>query len=198
MKMMRYSINTLGKRPKAGWFSGILAGVLTCTLMGCAGPAQETPQPLLPESRRVPVKVYQPSAPPEPKAAKKKTLPREEEPIAEERGLETFTSRLKKIPTSRPAPKKGEKVYPIDLNLKNADLVEAVRVLAETMGLNYSIDPKVKGTVNVRASGKLSESELLSIMDTLLSINGATMIKGPGDLYKIVPMDKAATRALPV
>ena len=43
-------------------------------------------------------------------------------------------------------PRKGEKVYPIDLNLKNADLVEAVRVLADTMGLNYSIDPKVKGT----------------------------------------------------
>jgi general secretion pathway protein D len=144
----------------------------------------------------MPVRVFQPSAPPERKAKKEK-LPAET-PALEERGLETFTARLKKIPTSRPAPKKGEKIYPIDLNLKNADLVEAVRVLAETMGLNYSVDPKVKGTANVRASGKLSESELLSIMETILTINGATMIKGPGDLYKIVPMEKAAGRALPV
>ena len=185
------------KHPEAGWLTGMLMFILAFGLIGCAGPAQETTAPLPPESRRTPVKVFQPSAPPERKSAKKEKLP-QETPASEERGLETFTARLKKIPTSRPAPKKGEKVYPIDLNLKNADLVEAIRVLAETMGLNYSVDPKVKGTVNVRASGKLSESELLSIMETLLTINGATMIKGPGDLYKIVPMDKASARALPV
>ncbi|MCX5889978.1 MAG: type II secretion system secretin GspD [Deltaproteobacteria bacterium] len=191
------SSDIMSKHLKAGWLPGMLMFILAFGLLGCAGPAQETTAPLLPESRRTPVKVFQPSAPPERKSAKK-AKPPEETPALEERGLETFTTRLKKIPTSRPAPKKGEKVYPIDLNLKNADLVEAIRVLAETMGLNYSVDPKVKGTVNVRATGKLSESELLSIMETLLTINGATMIKGPGDLYKIVPMDKAAARALPV
>jgi len=196
LKKMCGSCNMVGKHPEDGWLPGILIFILAFGFLGCAGPARETTAPLPPESRRVPVKVFQPSAPPERKSAKKEKLP--EESALEERGLETFTTRLKKIPTSRPAPKKGEKVYPIDLNLKNADLVEAIRVLAETMGLNYSVDPKVKGTVNVRASGKLSESELLSIMETLLTINGATMIKGPGDLYKIVPMDKAAARALPV
>ena len=197
MKKMCGFSDMVGKHPEAGWLPGILIFILAFGFLGCAGPAQETTAPLPPESRRVPVKVFQPSAPPERKSAKK-AKPPEETPGLEERGLETFTARLKKIPTSRPAPKKGEKVYPIDLNLKNADLVEAIRVLAETMGLNYSIDPKVKGTVNVRASGKLSESELLSIMETLLTINGATLIKGPGDLYKIVPMDKASARALPV
>ena len=111
--------------------------------------------------------------------------------------LESLTTRIKKMPVTRRTPAKGEKVYPIDLNLKNADLVEAVRVLADTMGLNYNIDPKVKGTVNVRATGKLSKSELLSIMETILTINDATIIK-TNDLYNIVPADKAATRGLPV
>ena len=95
----------------------------------------------------------------------------------EERDLERLTARMKKMPVTRRTPRKGEKLYPIDLNLKNADLVEAVRVLADTIGINYNIDPKVKGTVNVRASGQLSKSDLLSIMETVLSINGATMIK---------------------
>ena len=45
--------------------------------------------------------------------------------------------------------------------------------------------------------GKLSKSELLSIMETILTINGATMIK-TNELYNIVPADKAATRGLPV
>jgi general secretion pathway protein D len=115
----------------------------------------------------------------------------------EEGNLERLTTRIKKMPVTRRTPPKGEKVYPIDLNLKNADLVEAIRVLADTMGLNYNIDPKVKGTVNVRASGNLGKSELLSIMETILTINGATMIKNQG-LYSIVPADKAATRGLPV
>ncbi len=119
------------------------------------------------------------------------------EDLVEERNLESLPTRIKKMPVTRRAPAKGEKVYPIDLNLKNADLVEAVRVLADTMGLNYNIDPKVKGTVNVRATGKLSKSELFSIMETILSINDATIIK-TNDLYNIVPADKAATRGLPV
>ena len=121
----------------------------------------------------------------------------EEESRLEEGNLERLTTRIKKMPVTRRTPPKGEKVYPIDLNLKNADLVEAIRVLADTMGLNYNIDPKVKGTVNVRASGKLSKSELLSIMETILTINGATMINNQ-ELYNIVPADKAATRGLPV
>ena len=115
----------------------------------------------------------------------------------EERDLERLTARMKKMPVTRRTPRKGEKLYPIDLNLKNADLVEAVRVLADTIGINYNIDPKVKGTVNVRASGQLSKSDLLSIMETVLSINGATMIKTQ-ELYNIVPAEKAATRGLPV
>ncbi|MDP2045580.1 MAG: hypothetical protein Q8L00_05125, partial [Deltaproteobacteria bacterium] len=115
----------------------------------------------------------------------------------DERSLENLSTRIKKMPVTRRTPAAGEKVYPIDLNLKNADLVEAVRVLADTMGLNYNIDPKVKGTVNVRATGKLSKSELLSIMETILTINDATIIKN-NDLYSIVPADKAATRGLPV
>jgi general secretion pathway protein D len=193
--------STVARRhPKTGWLPAILWFFLALGLVGCAAPAPVTPLSP-PEARRVPVKVLQPSPQAERKYVEKKKKKKpstEEETYKEERSLERFTARLKKMPTSRPAPKQGEKVFPIDLNLKNADLVEAVRVLAETMGLNYSIDPMVKGTVNVRASGKLSESELLSIMETILTINNATFIKGPGNLYKIVPMTKASARGVPV
>ena len=200
MKMMRSSCGIVGKRPVAGWLPGFLSFLLALGLVGCAGPSPVTPPLAPPEARKVPVKVFQSPVAPEHKFAKKAKPPkeREAESYIGDRGLERYTASLKKVPTSRPAPKKGEKVFPIDLNLKNADLVEAVRVLAETMGLNYSIDPKVKGTVNVRATGKLSESELLSIMESLLTVNGATMIKGPDGVYRIVPMDKAAARGLPV
>ncbi len=192
--MRGYSDTLMGEHLKAGWLPGVLAFSLLLWLLGCA-PVQPPP-PGPPVSRQVPVRVTTTPITPEPKIPKAKK-PAAEEVIGEEKSLERYAARLKRIPPAPRAPKKGEKVFPIELNLKNADLVEAVRVLADTMGLNYSIDPKVKGTVNVRAVGNLTQSDLMSILETLLQINGATIIKGP-ELYKIVPLDKAATRALPV
>ncbi len=104
---------------------------------------------------------------------------------------------IKNLPSYRHSPQKGEKVYPIELNLQNADLVEAVKVLSETLGLNYMIDPRVKGTVNVRASGRLTRRELISIMETLLMVNGATLVQ-EGQVIKIVPAKEAMSGALPV
>jgi general secretion pathway protein D len=173
---------------------GILS-FLVIALAGCASTAEvASPTPPPPQPRQVPVRVSPPSYRPAPKLVEKEKVPAE---IGSEAGMERWAARLKGVSRVHRRPAKGEKVYPIDLNLKNADLVEAVRVLMDTMGLNYTVDPKVKGTVSVRASGKLSQGELLSIMDTLLALNGATMIKGP-NLYKIVPSEKGATRPTPV
>jgi general secretion pathway protein D len=193
MKGRRLSL--LRKSWNMGWLSSYLPFLIILGLTGCA-PTQVVTPPQPPAPVRTPVRVLAPSPKPLPRYAKL-VKDAEAEARREERNLERLTARIKKMPVTKRKRRKGEKVYPIDLNLKNADLVEAVRVLADTMGLNYNIDPKVKGTVNVRATGQLSHSELLSIMETILSINGATMIKANG-LYNIVPAEKAATRGLPV
>jgi general secretion pathway protein D len=117
--------------------------------------------------------------------------------LIEERGIEVLATALKGLPTRPRQPRKDEEVFPIELNLQNADLVEAVRALADTLNLNYNIDPAVKGTVNVRASGRLTRSELLSILETMLMVNGAALVK-IGDTYNILPLDKAAGQAAPV
>lgn len=170
----------------------ILAGLLAISLMGCATPS---PGPLLPPKPAV--RVMQapglpPDRPPKAEAPEDKDLE-----IVTDEGLKGLTTALKTLPTRRRTVPKGEKVYPIELNLQNADLVEAVRALADTLGLNYSIDPKVKGTVNVRASGKLTRGELLSILETMLLVNGAALVQ-VGRSYNIVPLDKAAGEAAPV
>jgi general secretion pathway protein D len=201
-KKQIYSDKLMRDHLLAGWLPGLLSCYLTVALLGCAPVTVKPPPP--PTSQQVPVKVITAPVKPESplaKLLKEKARHPEKKPkkrvYAEEGGVERYTARLRQIPKVHRAPKKGEKVYPIDLNLKNADLVEAVRVLADTMGINYSIDPKVKGTVNVRATGNLTQTDLMSILETLLAVNGATLIKGP-ELYKIVPMEKAAARAVPV
>ena len=167
---------------------GLLPGLVYILLiLGISGGAQgQTTVRVLPPSPR-------PAAPP----LEHLVQPAQSEAPPAEPDLENLGTRIKAMPVARRACPPGEKVYPIDLNLKNADLVETIRVLADTIGLNYNIDPKVKGTVNVRATGNLSKSDLLSIMETILTINGATLIK-THELYNIVPADKAASRGLPV
>ena len=192
---MQNCLNFVGKRLRGGWLSGLVPLSIILGVTGCA-PTQAVAPPQPPAPVRTPVRVIAPSAK-RPSPYAKVVKPADDEARLEELNLERLTTRIQKMPATSRTPAKGEKVYPIDLNLKNADLVEAIRVLADTMGLNYNIDPKVKGTVNVRATGKLSKSELLSIMETILTINGATMIKN-NELYNIVPADKAATRGLPV
>lgn len=174
-------------------FSILLIFLLIVELGGCA-PTRVVTAPSEAPPPRPPVQVFAPS--PRPLPALPSTSP-DDDVLQYEREVESYATALKRIPKTRRARGRGEKVFPIDLNLKNADLVETIRVLGDVLNLNYSIDPRVKGTVSVRASGQLGENELLSIMDTLLLINGATMIKTDG-LFKIVPSEKAATLGMPV
>lgn len=166
-------------------------------IAGCAGSGP--PGNLLSPQPQVRVMDAPTVSPAQVQTRKEKPLAKEpkETDVIDERGIEVLATALKSLPTRPRQPRKGEEVFPIELNLQNADLVEAVRALADTLKLNYSIDPKVKGTVNVRASGKLTRSELMSILETMLLVNGATLIK-IGNTYNIVPLEKAAGEAAPV
>jgi general secretion pathway protein D len=194
-------ISVLMGWPGIRWsLTRLLILFLALDLAGCAGSSTvvtpSAPAPAAP--LQVPVRVSRAPAKPDRKEALLAAAKKERrEDAREDLGMQHYATAIKKVPTRRHQPKKGEKVYPLDLNLRNADLVEAVRVLADTLGLNYTIDPRVKGTVNVRATGKLTEADILGIMESVLVVNNATLIKA-GDLYKIVPLDKASTESMPV
>lgn len=86
-----------------------------------------------------------------------------------------------------PEPSRGSKFV---LNFDNADLFEVIRVMAEMMKMNYVIDPRVKGSVNIHTSGQISAEEVFPIFQSILKLNGATAVqKGP--IYEIVPFGDA-------
>jgi general secretion pathway protein D len=65
-----------------------------------------------------------------------------------------------------------------------------IRVMAEMMKMNYVIDPRVKGSVNIHTSGQISAEEVFPIFQSILKLNGATAVqKGP--IYEIVPFGDA-------
>ncbi|MFZ5453090.1 MAG: type II secretion system secretin GspD [Thermodesulfobacteriota bacterium] len=176
----------------------LLIFLLTAALTGCAGSTTVTPPAPPPDPKQVPVRVAKPPPkPPSKESLRSKVEKARRESRRDIMGPESYARVIKKIPASRRRPKKGEKVYPLDLNLKGADLVEAIRVLGDTLGINYTIDPRVKGTANVRASGKLTETDILGIMETVLLVNNATMVK-VGNQFKIIPLERSAQGAMPV
>ena len=88
-------------------------------------------------------------------------------------------------PVARPAmPTAGPGVI---FNFDNADIYEVIRVMAEIMKINYLVDPRVKGTVNIHTTGQLPGDEVFPIFQSILRLNGATAVKKDG-LYEIVPL----------
>ena len=73
------------------------------------------------------------------------------------------------------------------LEFADTDIREvAGQILGAMLGLNYSIDPAVHGSVTLHTVRPLGRSELLSTLQTLLASTGAALVKSEG-LYRVVP-----------
>jgi general secretion pathway protein D len=79
----------------------------------------------------------------------------------------------------------------IVLNFEGADLREVVRVvMGDMLGENYTIDPKVNGSVTIHTSKAINRAAVTPILETVLRMNGAAMVKENGT-YKIGPLNSA-------
>jgi len=77
------------------------------------------------------------------------------------------------------------------LNFEGAELREVVRtILGEVLNETYTIDPAVGGTVTLRTSSGIPREALPATLETLLRMNGATMVKS-GGMFMIVPQAAA-------
>ena len=74
----------------------------------------------------------------------------------------------------------------VEIHFDNADIYQFIRIIGDQLKLNYVIDPAVKGNVNINTSSTLRRSDLLPILETVLKMNGATMVRN-GNFYQIVP-----------
>jgi len=92
------------------------------------------------------------------------------------------------VPPSPAAPPGGGGVV---LNFEGADLREVVRnILGDILGESYTIDPAVGGQVTIRTTSGVPREALYATLETILRMNGATMVKADG-LFKIVPQAAA-------
>src|SRR5262245_59226467 len=114
-----------------------------------------TPAPATPQLQTAPA-ATQP-APPAPAAAQ--PAPQPQQPLPGQQP-----------PAPAPAGQ-GDDIATISLHLDNTDIYQVIKIICDYMGLNYIIDPAVRGTVNINTSWTLRRSDLLPILETILKIN---------------------------
>lgn len=116
----------------------------------------------------------------------------EEEPlegIAEEKPPE----QVEVLPPQPEQPKEGKQK--IALDFQDAELQEVITALAEIVGINYIVDPKVKGKVNIHTSGEIPVEEVLPILETIFEVNNVAAVK-MGNIYKVIPIKDAQKQLL--
>jgi general secretion pathway protein D len=92
------------------------------------------------------------------------------------------------LPAGPPAP---PATGPVVLNFEGADLREVIRnILGDILNQAYTINPNVGGQVTIRTSAGIPRAALPATLETLLRMNGATMVWESG-LWKVVPQTAA-------
>jgi len=105
--------------------------------------------------------------------------------------LEMGTGQFVASPSSKKQPTTDSVEGDITLNFQGTDINEFIKViLGDILNENFMIDPQVSGTVTIETSRPISKKELFPLLEEILAINNAAIIKS-GGMYKILPRTKA-------
>src|ERR1700682_2172473 len=72
--------------------------------------------------------------------------------------------------------------------MDNVSLTEMIDAIAKQLKINVILDPRVKGAVTIHTYGEVKPVDLMTLLATLLRVNGAPMVK-VGDLYRVIPIN---------
>lgn len=98
-------------------------------------------------------------------------------------------------PLNRPEVTESEE-GDITLNFQEAEIAEVVKtILGDILQQNFSIDERVRGTAYIQTSSPIPRKSLIPILEHLLQINGAALIKMQ-DFYEVVPADSVPASKL--
>ncbi|HEX7519465.1 MAG TPA: type II secretion system secretin GspD, partial [Candidatus Deferrimicrobium sp.] len=159
-----------------------------------SAPAQDNVELVIPAPPVPPVTATPPPAPPvaptppSPSAPPSATPPPPAYPIRRQPAVAVVP------PAGVPSPAMGGGAG-FFVKFNNADIYEVIHTLGRAAGINYLIDPRVRGVVNVQTQGMVRKDGALDLLFSILKVNGATAIK-EGDTYHIVPMTEAKTEPL--
>lgn len=78
-----------------------------------------------------------------------------------------------------------------DLNFENAPLTTVAKVvLGDIMGVGYTIDPRVEGTISLASARPVPKSDMLYVLESALRTSNVAMIRDAVG-YRLVPIAEA-------
>ncbi len=86
----------------------------------------------------------------------------------------------------------------VELAFDNADLYEVLdATLYELFKVNYMVDPSLRAKVSFHIAGDYTRSEFINILNNTLQLNNLAIVRGPGDIFKVVrrPMSAGVANA---
>lgn len=80
----------------------------------------------------------------------------------------------------------------ITLNFVNAAVKDVVdSVLGQTLHVNYTVDPKLQGTITMQTAKPIKRENVLPLLEGVLQANGIALVQS-GDLYRVTTLAGAA------
>jgi general secretion pathway protein D len=79
-----------------------------------------------------------------------------------------------------------------DLNFENAPVATVAKViLGDVLGVGYSIDPRVQGTVTLASVRPIAKADALYVLENALRMSGVALLRERGNGYRLVPAPEA-------
>ena len=91
----------------------------------------------------------------------------------------------------------GSAAQEYTVNLKDTDIQEFIKFVADVTGTTMVIDPNVKGKVRVISSKPVSQAELYDLFLSILDVQGYTAVRS-GQVIRIVPSKDARSSPVPI
>src|SRR3954453_23697432 len=79
-----------------------------------------------------------------------------------------------------------------DLNFENAPVAAVAKVvLGDVLGVGYTIDPRVQGTVTMASVRPIARADALYVLENALRLSNVAMVRERGGGYRPVPGNEA-------
>lgn len=87
---------------------------------------------------------------------------------------------------------------PVEMTFHDSDIRDFVRtVLGDMLGLAYSVDPRIEGSVTLETRGSMPRDQILPLLERTLQMHGAALAPFPGG-FQVVPADSVLQAGVPL
>src|SRR3954471_23117304 len=84
-----------------------------------------------------------------------------------------------------------------DLNFENAPVATVAKViLGDVLGVGYTIDPRVQGTVTLASVRPIAKADALYVLENALRMSGVALVRDRSNGYRLLPSSEAGPGAL--